>query len=86
MLVKKLSLTLSAISLTLLSSQITLADTYNIDPTHSFIDFKIQHLGFSWLKGRFNDISGTFNYEAKSPEKSTIDILVKNGQHRFQSC
>ena len=59
------------------SAHSSFADTYNIDPTHSFIDFKIQHLGVSWLKGRFNDISGTFEYDAKAPTKSSIDIVVK---------
>ncbi|MEC9314253.1 MAG: YceI family protein, partial [Pseudomonadota bacterium] len=41
------------------------AAEYVIDTekAHAFIDFRIQHLGFSWMSGRFNDFSGTFNYD-----------------------
>jgi len=28
--------------------------------THAFIQFKIKHLGYSWLLGRFNDFDGTW--------------------------
>jgi polyisoprenoid-binding protein YceI len=38
------------------------AAEYKIDPAHSFVEFKISHLGFSTMDGRFNDISGTFTY------------------------
>lgn len=39
------------------------AAEYKIDPTHSFIEFKTKHLGFSWLSGRFNKIDGTMTYD-----------------------
>lgn len=39
------------------------AAEYKIDPTHSFIEFKTKHLGFSWLSGRFNTIEGTMTYD-----------------------
>ncbi|WP_404379260.1 YceI family protein [Caenispirillum salinarum] len=38
------------------------AAEYEIDPAHSFVEFKIPHLGFSIMDGRFNDVSGTFTY------------------------
>ena len=53
------------------------AENYRIDPTHSFIEFSISHLGISLLKGRFNDISGQFNYETDNPSASRITVLVK---------
>ena len=39
------------------------AADYKIDPTHSFIEFKTQHLGFSWLAGRFNKIDATLKFD-----------------------
>lgn len=39
------------------------AAEYDIDPAHSFIQFRIQHLGFSWLIGRFNEFGGDFVYD-----------------------
>ena len=52
------------------------AADYKIDPTHSFINFKTQHLGVSWLQGRFNDVSGNFSYDADSPSSAMIEISV----------
>lgn len=54
------------------------AADYVIDTekAHAFIDFRIQHLGFSWMSGRFNDFSGSFSYDADSPEASKIDVKI----------
>lgn len=52
------------------------AAEYDIDPTHSFVEFKIQHLGYSWLYGRFNGISGTFRYDAEKPAENAANIVV----------
>lgn len=60
---------------TLLTLSAQAAD-YKIDPTHSFIQFRVQHLGVSWLHGRFNDVSGQFNYDANNLGDSAIDISV----------
>src|SRR5690606_42165433 len=49
----------------------------SIDPTHSFINFSISHLGFSFLQGRFNDISGSFVYDADNPRANSITVEVK---------
>lgn len=43
---------------------------------HAFIQFRVQHLGYSWLYGRFNEFKGTFNYDEKTPEKAAIDITI----------
>ena len=52
------------------------AAEYKIDPTHSFVEFRIQHLGFSWLYGRFNDIKGDFSYDEKKPASSRFDVEI----------
>ena len=46
------------------------AEEYVIDTKgmHASIEFRIKHLGFSWLAGRFNTFSGDFTYDAKAPE------------------
>lgn len=53
------------------------AAEYTVDPTHTFITFKVQHLGVSWLQGRFNDISGSFNYDADNSAASNVKMTVK---------
>ena len=44
---------------------------------HAFIQFKIKHLGYSWLLGRFNDFDGHFNYDKNNPEASKITITIQ---------
>lgn len=52
--------------------------TYAFDnkDTHQFITFKISHLGYSWLYGRFNEFDGQFVYDAENPENSSVTVTV----------
>ena len=43
---------------------------------HASINFKIPHLGFSWLTGRFDTFSGTFTYDDKKPEASKVSVEI----------
>ncbi|MES9939380.1 MAG: YceI family protein [Candidatus Thiodiazotropha sp. 6PLUC2] len=54
------------------------AEEYVIDKkgTHAFIQFKIKHLGYSWLFGRFNDFSGRFNYDEKNPSAADVSVDI----------
>jgi polyisoprenoid-binding protein YceI len=49
------------------------ADSYKVDPVHSTVIFRVNHMGTSWVYGRFDDVSGTFTVDEKSPE---FDISV----------
>lgn len=55
------------------------AADYVIDTkdAHAFIQFRIKHLGFSWLNGRFNDFAGKFSYDEARPEASKIEVTIK---------
>lgn len=52
--------------------------TYAFDQegAHQFITFKISHLGYSWLYGRFNDFDGEFVYDAENPGNSSVSVTV----------
>ncbi|WP_323845435.1 YceI family protein [Microbulbifer magnicolonia] len=54
------------------------AAEYKIDTkgAHAFIQFRIKHLGYSWLYGRFDDFDGSFFYDDKAPEKSTVNVNI----------
>lgn len=54
------------------------AEDYVIDTkdAHAFIQFRIKHLGYSWLLGRFNDFSGTFSYDENKPETSKVEVTI----------
>jgi len=58
---------------------LSMADEYLIDTkgAHAFIQFRIKHLGYSWLLGRFNNFSGSFRYDDKDPAASTVNVVIK---------
>jgi polyisoprenoid-binding protein YceI len=52
------------------------ADTFDVDPSHTYPYFEVNHLGFSTLRGRFNETSGTFTLDMKN-KTGSVDIVVK---------
>lgn len=70
---------LSALGLVLaLSTPLAHAEYYVIDTekAHAFIDFRIQHLGFSWMSGRFNNFKGDFVYDENNPDANRIAVDI----------
>jgi len=43
---------------------------------HASIQFRVKHLGYSWLVGRFNRFDGTFSYDVEAPENTTIEVNI----------
>lgn len=74
----KLSSLLLPLALSLGATPLFAAD-YKIDPTHSFVEFRIQHLGYSWTYGRFNTVTGTFSYDSGNPDASKIALEIDTG-------
>jgi len=62
----------------LLTSMTAHAVDYEIDTkgAHAFIEFRIKHLGYSWLLGRFNRFEGDFSYDAKHPERNRVEVTI----------
>jgi len=48
----------------------------DIEGMHAAINFRIKHLGYSWLTGRFNNFNGHFNYDESNPKASSVSIEV----------
>ncbi|BAN46086.1 YceI family protein [Metapseudomonas resinovorans] len=44
---------------------------------HAFVNFKISHLGYSYIYGTFKDFDGTFSFDEKNPEASKIKVTLK---------
>lgn len=53
------------------------AAEYKIDLSHSFIQFKISHMGFSVLNGRFDDFAGGFTWDKAKPETAAVNVTIK---------
>ncbi|MEC7642895.1 YceI family protein [Idiomarina sp.] len=70
-------LALSAIVGSVLAAP-AVADDYVIDTEgqHAFIQFKIKHLGYSWLLGRFNDFEGKFSYDESNPGNASVEVTI----------
>jgi len=72
----------SAVSLALVVPAVQADDngsgTYHFDTqgAHQFITFRIAHLGYSWLYGRFNDFDGQFVFDAEHPENSSVTVTI----------
>ena len=62
----------------LMGGQAMAAD-YAIDKQgqHAFVNFKISHLGYSWLYGTFKDFDGKFSFDAANPEASKVSVSLK---------
>jgi len=65
--------------LTVTSSFSVTAAEYGVDikGMHAFIQFRIVHLGYSVLAGRFNDFDGDFTWDKTNPGASSINIEIK---------
>lgn len=48
----------------------------DIKGAHASINFKIKHLGYSWLTGRFDEFDGTFSYDPKNINASKVSVNI----------
>lgn len=55
---------------------------------HASVNFRVKHLGYSWLTGRFDKFSGTFSYDEANPAASKvkvdIDVRSVNTNHAIR--
>ncbi len=52
------------------------AGHYNVDPTHTSIQARIDHMGFSSTTVAFDKVSGGFDYDPARPDQSQLSISV----------
>ncbi len=54
------------------------AEEYLIDTknSHASINFKIPHLGYSMLLGRFNKFEGKFTFDKDDPSRSKVSVTI----------
>lgn len=74
----KKALTATLISGSLLLALPANAADYVIDTkgAHASINFRIKHLGYSWLTGRFDTFSGQFSFDEKKPADAKISVEI----------
>jgi polyisoprenoid-binding protein YceI len=52
-------------------------ETYQLDPAHTNLGFKIKHLGISWVSGSFKKFEGTVVVDTDTPANSKIKVTVE---------
>lgn len=75
---KLTTLATSILALGMMSASYTVkAADYVVDNKgHASINFRVQHLGYSWTYGSFNDFDGKFSYDKAAPEKTTVVVNI----------
>ena len=53
-----------------------MAADYDVDAAHTTVQFKVGHLGFSELVGRFNTFSGTFSMDDANPAAAKASFEI----------
>ncbi|OZG70599.1 hypothetical protein BTA51_24850 [Hahella sp. CCB-MM4] len=63
---------------TSLVNTLAFAEDYKFDTQgqHAFIQFKVSHLGFSYIVGNFNDFEGTFSFDESNPAASKVNVTI----------
>jgi polyisoprenoid-binding protein YceI len=71
--------TIAAVALSLggWSAVSSAAETYTVDPVHSVILFKIDHLGVSHAYGMFREFEGEVTFDEENPADSKITLTVQ---------
>jgi polyisoprenoid-binding protein YceI len=76
----------------LVSMEKAVADSYTVDPRHTFPSFEVSHLGFSTQRGRFNHTEGKIQLDPAnqrgrveiSVNANSIDTGLKELEERLQ--
>ncbi|HEY8902783.1 MAG TPA: YceI family protein [Chthoniobacterales bacterium] len=54
------------------------ADTYKVDPVHSFLRFKVSHFYVGSVLGRFDDLGGQIVLDPADVSKSSVNFTAKS--------
>ena len=58
------------------ASALAQTQTWQIDPAHTRASFTVRHLGISNVRGDFNAVSGTAEYDGKDVTKAKINATI----------
>lgn len=50
--------------------------TWNIDTLHSNVDFIVRHMMVTNVRGTFNDVSGTIEFDPENPAATAVDVSI----------
>jgi len=50
--------------------------TWQIDPTHSSVEFAVKHMMFTTVRGRFKTLSGEIHIDEEHPDRSSVEVEI----------
>ena len=56
--------------------EVTATTTWNIDPVHSHVEFKVRHMMISNVKGQFKGVTGTLKLDRSDLTKSGVEMSI----------
>lgn len=51
--------------------------SWKIDPAHSEVNFTVRHMMISNVRGRFEDFTGTVEFDQENPALSSVDVQIE---------
>lgn len=57
----------------------TQTTTWNIDTAHSMAEFSVKHMMVSTVRGRFENIEGTIEFNENNPEVGSVKARIDAG-------
>ena len=75
--IRKTLLAVSAAALLATSLNASAAEyKFDKEGQHAFVQFRIQHLGYSWLYGSFKDFDGGFTFDEANPSADKVNVTI----------
>lgn len=53
------------------------AEQYELDEAHTFVTFEVSHIGFAWMPGQFNEVSGSFSFDPDDRSSSSAEFTIE---------
>lgn len=73
---RRIRITLLAVLVAASAPALTLAATWQFDPSHSGASFVVRHLMISNVRGEMHGVNGTVEWDEKDPASIKIDVSV----------
>ena len=74
---KKVALVTTLFCLSLAAPLQAAPEKLTIDKSHTFITFKVSHIGFGWMPGIFTNFDGNISYDPENPAASNANFTVQ---------
>jgi polyisoprenoid-binding protein YceI len=50
--------------------------TWQLDPTHTSVEFSVKHMMMTTVRGRFKELSGTITIDEDDPDRSRVEVEI----------